>query len=243
MRRTDQQSDRDREGLLYRRGGRTVEDYPGCDGRDGWGMEDGWRGKMGGKGWMDKRTRRRENCAPLLISLSNECVASKCQAFTPTSIVLHSPSSFSHAHAYLHSPHIRTSTSTPYIIRILHMQAQVGQAWTLCVVWFTVRRARFFLGSTLRPLLPLFCPRRPMWHLLQQFSTLFRHSQCILHLTTFCITNISLCMDDLYSFTVDIVQCLLGRLQCYILYKCQAETTRSSLTSCSYYSSSSLFIR
>lgn len=106
---------------------------------------------MGGKGWMDKRTRRRENCAPLLISLSNECVASKCQAFTPTSIVLHSPSSFSHAHAYLHSPHIRTSTSTPYIIRILHMQAQVGQAWTLCVVWFTVRRARFFLGSTLRP--------------------------------------------------------------------------------------------
>lgn len=69
MRRTDQQSDRDREGLLYRRGGRTVEDYPGCDGRDGWGMEDGWRGKMGGKGWMDKRTRRRENCAPLLISL------------------------------------------------------------------------------------------------------------------------------------------------------------------------------
>lgn len=93
---------------------------------------------------MEERTRRRENCAPLLISLSNECVASKCQAFTPTSIVLHSPSSFSHGHAYLHFPHIRTSTSTPYIIRILHMQAQVGQAWTLCVVWFTVRRARFF---------------------------------------------------------------------------------------------------
>lgn len=132
----------------------------------------------------------------------------------------------SYPHIYLHAVHhsntSHASTSRP------------GLDFVRCLVHRQTRQV-FFLGSTLRPLLPLFCPHRPMWHLLHQFSTLFRHSHCILHFITFCITNISLCMDDLYSFTVDIVQCLLGRLQCYILYKCQAETTRSSLTSYRYH--------
>lgn len=134
-------------------------------------------------------------------------------------------SSFSsYPHIYLHAIH---HSNTPHA-----STSRPGLDFVRCLVHRQTRQVFFRVNPSS---LPLFCPRRPMWHLLQQFSTLFRHSQCILHLTTFCITNISLCMDDLYSFTVDIVQCLLGRLQCYILYKCQAETTRSSLTSCSYY--------
>lgn len=70
MRRTDQQSDRDGEGLLYRRGGRTVEEYPGCR-RKRWMGDGGWMARKDGWKWMDgrKNETRRELRAAVDLSL------------------------------------------------------------------------------------------------------------------------------------------------------------------------------
>lgn len=189
--------------------------------------------------WMDGRkneTKRELRAAVDLISRMNVLLKNAKLLHLHPSVLRIPPSSFpmgmhiSVLLVYAHLPPRRTS-----LARILHMQAQVGQAWTLCVIWFTVRRASFFLGSTLRPLLPLFCPRRPMWHLLHHFSTLFRHPNAFCtSLRSALPTSRYVWMTFMASQSI-IVQCLLDKLQCYMLCKCQVETTRSSLTSCSYH--------
>lgn len=156
--------------------------------------------------WMDGRkneTKRELRAAVDLISRMNVLLQNAKLLHLHPSVLRIPTSSFPmgmHISVliYAHLPPSRTS-----LARILHMQAQVGQAWTLCVIWFTVRRASFFFRVNPSSLASAFLSSSPDVALIAPFLYPLSSSQCILHFTTFCITNISLCMDDLYGFTVD----------------------------------------